>query len=174
MTDIDWARVTSCVATADGPAVSYGDGAVGVGQYRATGPMLPPLTSRGALIQFPQPGYRARPPNRPPPIYGFSVLQNGLFTWQPLSPGSTNPFQVQQFLSCSQIAEHALNLYFSYKPTPTNQVQVVVSKFTPGGPCPLPGGGPCLPGLMEGLGTFGLKEAQAYPNALWLKCPAGT
>jgi len=108
----------------------------------------------------------------PPPIYFFSVLQNGL-------AGTGTFSQVQQFWTCAQIAEHARNLYLSYKPTPTNQVQVVVGRLILPGPCPPPTPPPgasylCEPGLIIGLGTFGWNEAKAYPNALWLKCPAGT
>ncbi len=38
MNMIDWDKVTSCVATAEGPQISYGDEQVGVGQYYRAAP----------------------------------------------------------------------------------------------------------------------------------------
>jgi hypothetical protein len=147
---IDWKKVDSIIAREGGCEIrERQNGALAAPVYRAVQPKIPP-------------------------VYAFSVLQNGL-------AGTGTFSQVQQFLSCQQIAEHARTLYFAYKPTPTNLVQVVVDKITikggPSGPCnPPPSGGVCTPFLVvaESLGVFGPQEAQAYPNALWLKCPAGT
>ena len=59
--EIDWSRVTSCVATAEGPAVSYGDGAVGVGQYKPAQPV--PVRTYQIVNEALPSGYRATQPN---------------------------------------------------------------------------------------------------------------
>lgn len=176
---IDWKRVASYVATADGPVVKYGDGQLAgvpdgtVGQvYRAVQPLLPPLTSQGALIQFPQPGYRAMQPT-PPPVYIFLSLVSGVVK------GTET---VQQYWSCQQIKDHANALFYAANPNkpPYNQAQVVVGTITfncPPPPPPAPPGGTAIPSpcliLATTIGTYGLDEATGK-NPNWLKCPAGT